>query len=417
MQFIINFFRGSVLFTVTGAFPERFLNLCAQNGAAFWDLEWLDPHTLRLRFARRDARRVKELAEKVMCEAKPEKRTGVPFFLWQFRKRYALLLGLALSLAAVCVLSQFVLTIDVSGNDKVPTAAILSELQRQGVRVGAYGPSLKVRQISQQSLLALPDLSWMTVNLHGTRAEVLVREKLPKPELRDETTPAHVVSDATGIITRLEVLEGQANFQEGDTVLAGEVVISGVMDLREPKYATVDAGQKLVHARGNVWARTWRTLTAEIPLEATVKDYTGETTTRLTLNLLGRTVNFFGNSGISMDKYDKITSTHCLTLPNGRVMPLAVQTTQYRAYETAAWTLDGAAAQDLLERQLLARLEQAVGEDGEVLNTDFSAREANGVLTVTLLAECQEQIGRERPFEGTVGETTPATPMTSEAGQ
>ena len=58
MQAIINFLRGSVLFTVTGAFPERFLNLCAQAGVGFWDLEWLDPHTLRLRVSRRDARRV-----------------------------------------------------------------------------------------------------------------------------------------------------------------------------------------------------------------------------------------------------------------------------------------------------------------------------------------------------------------------
>ena len=58
MQFIVNFLRGSVSFTVTGAFPERFLNLCAQNGVGFWGLTWLDAHTLSLRVARRDARRV-----------------------------------------------------------------------------------------------------------------------------------------------------------------------------------------------------------------------------------------------------------------------------------------------------------------------------------------------------------------------
>lgn len=103
----------------------------------------------------------------------------------------------------------------------------------------------------------------MSVNLHGTRAEVLVREKLPTPELRDETTPAHVISAATGIITHMEVLEGQPSFQEGDTVLEGEVLISGVVDLKEPKYATVDPGSA-VHARGNIYARTWRTLEAEI---------------------------------------------------------------------------------------------------------------------------------------------------------
>ena len=48
MQKIINFFRGSVLYTVTGAFPERFLNLCAPNAVPFWGLDLLDDHTLRL---------------------------------------------------------------------------------------------------------------------------------------------------------------------------------------------------------------------------------------------------------------------------------------------------------------------------------------------------------------------------------
>lgn len=418
MQTIINFLRGNVGYTVTGAFPERLLNLCAQNGVAFWDLAWLDPHTLRLRVARRDAKRIGQLAEKVMCEVKREGRSGVPFFLAQFRRRYALLAGLALSLAAVCVLSQFVLTIEVSGNEKVPTAAILSELQRQGVRVGAYGPGLKLRQISQQSLLTLPDLAWMSVNLHGTRAEVLVREKLPKPGLRDETTPANVVSDATGIILRMEVLDGQAVFQERDTVLAGEVVISGVMDLKEPKYATIDAGQKLVHARGNVWARTWRTLTAELPLTAQVKDYTGEREMGLSLVVMGHTVNIYGMTGIGMDTYDKITSTYSLTLPGGRVMPLALRKSVYRAYDTVPWTLDASAGEELLKERLLERLEAEVGEDGQVVKTDFTVQEEDGVLTVTLLAECQEQVGREVPFEGKVGDTTPATPKgPDEAGQ
>ena len=409
MQAIINFLRGSVLFTVTGAFPERFLNLCAQAGVGFWDLEWLDPHTLRLRVSRRDARRVGPLAEKVLCEARARRHLGFPYFLAGFRKRYALLLGLALSLAAVCLLSRFVLTIEVSGNETVSTAAILTELSRQGVRVGAYGPGLDVRRISQESLLRLDGLAWMSINLHGTRAEVLVREKLPEPEVRDESTPANVVAQADGVILDLEVLDGQAAFQEGEAVLRGEVVISGTMDLREPEYSAVDAGQRLVHARGNVWARTYRTLTAQIPLEAQVKRYTGEEETQWSLLALGRTVNFFGKGGVFSEGYDKIVETHPLTLPGGRVMPLALRRTEYRAYVTEPAALNAGAARSMLEERLLERLDALIGEDGEVLDTVFTVREEDGMLAVTLRAECREQIGREVPFAGSVGELIPGT--------
>ena len=409
MQAIINFLRGSVLFTVTGVFPERFLNLCAQAGVGFWDLEWLDPHTLRLRVSRRDARRVGPLAEKVLCEARARRHLGFPYFLAGFRKRYALLLGLALSLAAVCLLSRFVLTIEVSGNETVSTAAILTELSRQGVRVGAYGPGLDVRRISQESLLRLDGLAWMSINLHGTRAEVLVREKLPEPEVRDESTPANVVAQADGVILDLEVLDGQAAFREGEAVLRGEVVISGTIDLREPEYSAVDAGQRLVHARGNVWARTYRTLTAQIPLEAQVKRYTGEKEIQWSLLALGRTVNFFGKGGVFSEGYDKIVETHPLTLPGGRVMPLALRRTEYRAYVTEPAALNAGAARSMLEERLLERLDALIGEDGEVLDTVFTVREEDGMLAVTLRAECREQIGREVPFAGSVGELIPGT--------
>ena len=315
--------------------------------------------------------------------------------------------GLALAVAAVCVLSRFILTIEVTGNRAVSTAVILSELNRQGVRVGAYGPSIDEKVVSQEALLRIPALSWMAVNLHGTRAEVIVREKVPKPDIVDRTVPSHVVSAATGIITHMEVLEGQPLFQEGDTVLAGEILISGVIDVPEPQYADTDLGTRITHAMGNVWARTWRTLEARIPLEAQVKRYTGEEVTRYSLGILDRRLNFYGNSGISLDKYDKITSSHSLTLPGGRVMPLVLRVERYRGYATEPVALDAEAARTLLEERLLERLDGLVGEDGEVLRTDFTVREENGILVVTLLAECREQIGRVVEFEGQVGHILP----------
>ncbi|NCB63455.1 MAG: sporulation protein [Clostridia bacterium] len=411
MQKIINFLRGSVAFTVTGAFPERFLNLCAQNGVGFWDLEWRDEHTLHLRVAREHAKRLKKLAERVQCDTRADRRMGVPFFLAKFKKRYALLLGLVLSIAAVCVLSQFVLTIDVTGNEKVSTAEILSQLRRCGLKVGSYGPGLDGKAVSYEALLDLPELSWMAVNLHGTRAEVIVREKLPAPAVVDRTKPSNVVATATGIVTSIEPQDGRALFRPGQTVLEGEVLISGIMDIKEPAWSTIDLGVRVVHAMGDVHARTWRTLTAEIPLETQVKRYTGETKTRLALTFLDQRVNFYGNAFISMDRYDKITSTHSLTLPAGRVMPLALVTERYRAYETETATLDAGAAEALLKECLELRLRTLVG-DGEVTRMDFAAREQNGILTVTLLAECREQIGKIVEYEGLVGENPPGVPGT-----
>lgn len=399
MQALINFLRGSVGIVIVGAFPERFLNLCAQRQVAFWHLEWLDANTLRLKVARKDVGKLKKMAERTGCDLNLERRAGLPYFLARFRRRYALLAGLALSLAAVCVFSRFVLTIQVSGNARVPTSAILAELQRNGLSVGAYGPSLDERVISHRVLIALTDLSFLSINLHGTRAEVIVREADPAPELVDEHTPTDVISDATGIITRMEVLSGQARFKEGDTVLKGETLISGVVDLKEPEYSNTDLGVMLVHAQGNVYARTWRAIRSAIPLEAPVKDYTGKKTTRVSLTVLGRRINFYGNGGISFPEYDKIIKNHAPVLPGGMVLPLSLNVETCRAYTTVSMPVDLQAAEMLLRDDLEEALRDAVG-DGQVLREDYTVREENGFLTVTLMAECSEQIARVVPIEG-----------------
>lgn len=403
MNRLMNYLRGSIRLTVTGAFPERFLNLCAEHRVTFWDLTVEDPHTLTLCVTRRDGRKARRLAQQVMCSVERDKSAGLPRFLGRFRRRYALVAGLCLSMAAVLILSQFVLTIDVSGNEQVPTAVILSELRRQGVKPGVYGPGLDLRDIRQEVLLAVPDLAWMAINLHGTRAEVLVREKLPVPKLLDTSVPTNIVAGVTGIITHIQPMAGQSRFKAGDTVLAGEVVISGVIDIQEPKYSEADMGVEIVRARGEVWARTWRTLTAEIPLTARVKNYTGQTRVLRSLNILGHRINFYGNSGIPVEEYDKITTVRVLTLPGGREMPLSLSTERCRGYTTEEAALDTGAAEDLLKTHLDQRLKSLIGTDGQVLRADYTAQCTGNLLTVTLLAECSEQIGREVTFPGTVG--------------
>lgn len=404
MQKWINFLRGSVQVEVTGAFPERFLNLCAQEGIGFWALEWPESHVLRLRVSRRDAGRLEPLARRVMCEITVQGRAGVPFFLARFRRRYALLLGLALSLCTVGVLSQFILTVDVQGNENIPTAVILEEMKRLGVRPGVYGPGINENQVCNEARLSLTDLAWISVNLHGTRAEVLVRERSPKPEIVDESVPTHVVADGSGIITHIEVLSGQALFQEGDTVVEGDVVISGVIDLKEPAYSEVDLGTMTVHAAGNVYARTWRTMSAVIPLETAVKEYTGAEISHWSLTIFGHRLQFYKNGGISYERYDKIKTNHTLTLPGGREMPLTLTQETVREYSTGAASIDAQAGEALLRQRLETRLNGLMEErGGEILNADYTAVLRDGMLTVTLVAECSEQIGKTVEFEGWIG--------------
>ena len=397
MRHLMNFLRGMVCVRLIGLFPERMVNLCAQAGIDFWAMEWLDEHTVRFTTRRGSLGLLEELAVRAGCQVERESSRGLPDFLGRFRTRYAFLAGLAFALCAVSFLSRFVLTVEVSGNEQVPAAVILSQLRRLGVRPGAYGPALDRKQLAQEALVELKDLSWMAINLHGTRVEVIVREAIKEPERVDETGWFDIVAQADGIVTHIEPEQGDALVGDGDVVAREDVLISGTVTLEPPLYSDQPVRYYQTHARGRVWARTWRTLTAAIPAETETKDYTGAEKSVWSVNFFGRRMKIFGNTGISWPMYDKITTVRPAVLPGGRELPFSLHRETYREYLPRTVEVDREAARALLEERLQKQLAVLIGEDGEVESTRFSARISGRRLEVTLTAQCLEEIGEERP--------------------
>lgn len=409
MKRLLNWLLGYAEVRAEGAFPERLLNLCAQHRLPFWGVAWQGETAFTLRVRIRDLRRLEELSGRAMCALEVCIRRGGGAALLRWRRRWGFLAGAALAVLAVTVLCRFVLVVEVTGNETVSTAVILSELRRLGVKPGAYGPGLDRTALANEALMALPELSFLSINLHGTRVEVVVREATPVPELLAEDTPADVVADADGIILDIHTAAGQAMFEDGDTVARGEVLISGDVALRRPEGSDYPIGKLVVRAAGSVRARTWRTLKASAPLTAGEKTYTGRETAEYRLKLLWGDVVFFGNSGISYEKYDKIAETRYLTL-FGRQLPAALTRITRREYVLTEGETDTQALRTLLEEELLRQLEKLMEDrDGTVLHTDAAATAENGLLTVTMLAECEEEIGRTVERAGRTGRISEET--------
>lgn len=405
MKRLFNFLRGMVTLSVTVPFPERFVNLCAQENIDFWAMDWLDEHTLHLTARRRDRRRILEIAQTLGGEARVESSRGLPEFLGRFRTRYAFVLGLSFALCGVLFFSRFILTVEVTGNDQVPTAVILTQLRLLGVRPGVYGPALDRKQLAQEALVELPELSFMALNLHGTRLEVIVREAVQAPDRVDVEENIDLAAETDGIVLKVEPELGDSLVKVGDTVAQGDILISGTVTMEPPLYSDQPTRYFQTHARGRVWARTWRTLTASIPLTAQGKDYTGREQSCWSLTIFGRRIEIFGTTSISWPMYDKITTV--------RRGPLAVNLSHelFREYEPADLSLDREAAQSMLEQRLLDQLHTLIGEDGEVSAVRYEARLEGDTLAVKLMAECREEITAEQPGRALSefqGESTPS---------
>ena len=75
------------------------------------------------------------------------------------------------------------------------------------------------------------------------------------------------------------------------------------------------------------------------------------------------------------------------------MLPILWEKTTYQAYTLAAAPLDPARAETMLKKELMENLE-GIMKEGEVITAEYETEREGDVLTVTLLAQCSEEIGR-----------------------
>ena len=387
---LVNYLRGQTVVEVACATPERVVNLCAAGGVPFWNVTWLTAERLRFTTTRSGERRLREIMAELDAEVSVVERSGAPELWRRVRRRYVLLGAAALLPLVLAVSAGRIWGFEVSGNDTVATPEILQALERCGVAVGTRGVGLDQDDLRNRVLPLLPDVVYLAVNVRGCTAHVQVVERTRPPHLYRDSDVQNIVAVRDGLVTEVTALDGAAAVSPGDTVTAGQLLISGAAD--SPR------GVRLMRATGTVRARTWYTLTVPVPLAAEERAGESGHVTRLSLDAGRRRIKFYGGGSVPGTDCAKITAYHPLTLPFGLRLPLSLVTERTVAYDTVPARNAAEAAQQEGEAQLLYQLHQTIGEDGAVLHTAFSREERNGWLYVTLRAECEEQIGMEVPL-------------------
>ena len=390
----VNYLRGQAVAEVVCAAPERVVNLCAARGIPFWDLTWLTETSFRVTTTLSGVRRLAEVTADIGAQVTVCRRSGAPELWRRCRHRYVLLAAALVLPLLLAVGSAFIWDFEVAGNDTVPTESVLQALERCGVRVGTRGVGLDQDDLRNRVLPLLPDVVYLAVNVKGCTAHVQVVERVRPPHLYRDSDVQNIVAARDGLITRIEALDGVTCAAVGETVQAGQVLLSGVAD--SPR------GCRYMRATGRIWARTWYEWTVPVPLETVLKDGTEPVKTRTHTALdLGRDRIALpaGDSILQgRENCDKIIRYRGVQLPFGLRLPITLVTETV----TEPAVYDGQRPEDEAraegERQLLAQLRQTIGDDGRILKTDVSARRQGAYLMVTLRAECEEQIGVDAPL-------------------
>lgn len=399
---ILNFFRGYVHVLVSGYFIERFLNICIRRNIYLWDIKKKSPNEAAMKMTLRGFKSVRPVARKTHTRVHIVKKKGFPILMHRYRKRYFFFGGILLMICFLLIMSQFVWSINVVGNERVSTQIILDTLKDLGFYQGCYKGSYDVVDLKNQALLRLDELSWLWVDVRGSRATVNVKEKSPAPEILDQSTPCDIVAKKAGVIKSFNATAGLEVVNVGDTVQQGQVLISGVITSER-------VPARYTHATGEVFARTWYEESGEYSTRHEIKTYTTRQHNKHSISLFGIPINFYINSSIPYEYYDTIESEQRLSL-FGLDLGITLHTKSYQEYTLTYEDISEEKMLSQAEEELKAAILARTDENAPVMASNLTHEKTeSGAYKVTLTMEFTEQIGEPRQID-TILEALPTAP-------
>lgn len=382
---------GYLVIRVEGRFLERFLNVCSRRDIYLWDIKRLSPTTLSCKISVKGFRCLPEVARKTHCRARIVDKRGLPIVLHRYRRRRWFAVGIAVFLLALLSLNLYVWKIEVRGNERVPTDIILQELDSFGVRVGQFRFRLDEKTLQNQMVAKIPQLAWLWVNKQGSKLVVEVKERDMAPAVVDKTQICDLVATRDGVIKTMNVREGKNLVAVGDTVLEGQTLVTGTIDIE-------NVGVRTVHADGEVLARTWYEKTQAFSLTKREQVPTGNTKNRWSISLFSHTLPLgrepsYADCQHSRKDYDLALGNlyFGISLHKDTYTELSTQETPLTPEEVIA---SGA-------EQVKRAIRQSAGLDAEVVREDVTSNIIDeDTVEVTVIAEYIENIARQVPTAG-----------------
>ncbi len=352
-----------------------------------------------------DFKRIRPLVRKTKARVKIVGKKGALYFVHIHRKRYGFYLGAVLALMLFVYLTSCIWVVDVVGNETTSTEEILAVMKENAIAVGEFRFGKKISQIKNNALIKLDTLSWLWVTLDGTRAVVEVREKGDSVGIVDKSKPANIVASYPGVIEDMQVKSGRKTVMRGDTVDAGQLLVSGITE-------TAYSHDRYIYSTGTVTARTWRTLDGEYHHTETRQIKTGKTQNKKSITIFGTKIKLYFSDKVKFKDYLHNTNTKNVRLFKNIYLPITFTTDEFCEIIVKKKILPD----DVVISQATEALTDAIcsqrAEDAVTVKRTYGYEILpNGNIYVTVTLESLENIAKQveiqiqKAEENTLGES------------
>ena len=229
---LLRFLLGYVCFRAKDGFPERFINLCRLKGIVLWNLNSKES-VISACVACKDYRKIRSAARKSGMKVRIYRKIGLPFLLDRYSHRVGVAVGAVFCVAVICVLSTRLWSINVTGNVNVTSERIIGVFEELGVRRGIGTNEIDIKALEIEAMKRLPEISWLNINFDGSVALIEVRETEADPQDNGGDVPSDIVAARDGQIVILRPFNGTQEQKIGNSVLKGDLLISGIEENKD----------------------------------------------------------------------------------------------------------------------------------------------------------------------------------------
>lgn len=330
------------------------------------------------------------IASELNIEIKLERGVGIPFLFKRYKYRVGAFAGFFIMCAIIYASLCVVWDIRIVGNDSVSEIEVIRELEDAGLSVGKKIGMLDVDEIENRMLISSDSISWVSINIIGTVANVEVREKQKAPD-KIEAKPSNLIATQNGEIISLEVYTGKPVVKIGDIVSKGDILVSGIYD--SPNF-----GFRLRPSIGKIFARTEHSIEIEIPYEYPSKVYTGVEIRENKLIFFSNIIKLSKNSGNLPTNCDTIKESNIFSLVSERDMPIVFESVRHLEYkyEPATRTCDEAI--ELAYRELESSLYRYT-KDAALVSKSIRTEIGEDSIKLTCDIQIIEDIAQNVEFE------------------
>ncbi|MBS4535273.1 sporulation protein YqfD [Clostridium sp. D2Q-14] len=382
-----NYFRGYVIIRIEGLTLERFINLAAINNVYLWDIERYDYTTLEAKVSLKGVKELREIILKAGCRLNIISKEGLPFLLSRLRKRKMLAIGFVLVIGVIFFLTSFIWNIEINSTGDLNEEELIEYLNKEGIKIGIKKSIIEEEELKINILEKFEDIAYVNINIKGTNLVIELKERsyITEDETIDKNKPCNIVASKKGIIEKTIAKNGNVVVEKGEIVEKGQLLITGIVqnDLEE--------NILLVHANGEILARTYYTNTIKEPIVKEIQEETGEKYFSREIKIGNKSIHL-KNGDIPFENYieyidDKEKGFYS-------IIPFDVITHEYREVKNKTIKQNVDSLKESLNVIITQKTMKEIPENSQVVSKDIEFETEDNFLIAKIQLELIEDIGK-----------------------